>query len=90
MMMMLLVGLMTDDGHRSNAAVKKRKKYNMQRMTFNNPHTMDRKPYTFHHNLWYCNYITDLAPHNEIWSRLFRQQFSMPYSTCMDLTDQCL
>ena len=69
MSMLLLLGSTTDDGQCSKPKVKKRrKKYDMRQLTFTNPHTGVREPYTFHHSLWYCNYITDPAPHNEKWS----------------------
>ena len=91
MSMLLLLGLSTDDGQRiTEPKVKKRrKKYDMRRLTFTNPHTGVRERYTFHHTLWYCNYITNPAPHNEKWNQLFRLRFRMPYSAFIDLLDQC-
>ena len=90
MSMLLLLGSMADDGQRSDPPAKKcRKKYDMRRLIFTNPHTGVREPYTFHHTLWYCNYITSPAPHNEKWSKLFRTRFRMPYSAFVDLAAQC-
>ena len=54
-------------------------------MMFTNPITMECEPYTFHHTLWYYNYITDPRPILEKWSRLLCDQFRMPWNAFEDL-----
>ena len=91
MLRLLLAGSMTDDGRRrKDASRKRRKKHDMRKMIFTNPHAMCREPHAFHHTLWYCNYVIGMATHDEKWSRLFRSRFIMPCSTFMDLTNKCL
>ena len=72
-----------------NKRRKKRKKYDMKKLHFTNPITMERSIFTFEYSIWYCNYISELSPERFKWSKSFRNKFRMPYSSFLDLALQC-
>ena len=41
---------------------KKRGSYDMRRLYFTNPNTMEREVFTFRHSTWYCNYMVNPQP----------------------------
>ena len=67
---------------------KKRGKYNMTRLTFTNPFTGDREPFTYQYSIWWCNYILDPQTNCTKWNKLFRNRFRMPYDSFIQLVQQ--
>ena len=67
----------------------KRGKYNMSKIMFTNPHTMQLTKYTFEFSIWYMNYVN--APQNDDkkWCGKFRFRFRVPYPSCLDLVARC-
>ena len=68
---------------------KKRGKYNMTRLTFTNPFTGDREPFTYQYSIWWSNYIVNPQTSCKKWNKLFRNRFRMPYDSYLRLVQQC-
>ena len=68
---------------------KKRGSYDMRRLYFTNPNTMEREVFTFWHSTWYCNYMVNPRPQQRKWARKFRIRFRLPYHSFLDLLHQC-
>ena len=79
----------TSDYNNSIKNKRRRIKYDLSKLHFTNPFTMQRQEYTFEYSIWFANYVLDPNPENRKWSTLFRKRFRMPYPSFLDLADQC-
>ena len=91
--MMLLLSTMTSKRKRLTSNEdrndKRRKKYDMKKLHFTDPFTMERKVFTYHYSIWYATYVVDPSPENTKWSKLFKRRFRMPYAAFLNLLLEC-
>ena len=67
----------------------KRGSYNMSKMWFTNPDTMQRTKYSFEFSIWYINYIANPQCDDKKWCFKFRNRFRLPYPSYLDLVARC-
>ena len=68
---------------------KRRGKYNMSKLWFTDPFTIEWKKFTYDFSIWYINYVVNPQHLDKKWSKKFRNRFRMPYSSYLDLVHQC-
>ena len=95
---MEMIGLLTIESSKRNFTDcspinsqkgKKRGKYNMSKMVFTNPYTLERVKFTFVFSIWYMNYIIAPQSDDEKWCKKFRNRFRMPYPSYLYLVSRC-
>ena len=65
------------------------KHYHSRKLYYIDSDTMERRPFTFEHSIWYCNFVIYPQPECRYWDSLFRKRFQMPYHAFLDLVEEC-
>ena len=68
---------------------RKRKRPKRKKLYFTCPETGRRSMMTYMHSVWFQSYVLNPQTECDQWNKSFRDRFRMPYSSFLDICNQC-